>query len=65
MMPYRYRTATLVGRWFETNEKAARDAVRAGQARFSEEDPGRLIWCVPGSIEGQLEEKAQALRRFG
>ena len=45
---YRYRTATLVGRWRRTPDKALDDAVQIGLAR---RDRGAVEWRVIGGIE--------------
>ena len=47
---YRYRTDTLLGPWRSTSEEAARDAMRARQARL-DEDGVTWHWTVPGIIE--------------
>jgi hypothetical protein len=56
MAQYRYRTATMLGRWCLTREEACGDALRAGQARCDEESPGKLFWTVPGEIESAVRE---------
>ena len=48
---YRYRTAALAGRWRDSREEAARDAVRAHQALVDEAAPEGLRWLVEGEIE--------------
>jgi hypothetical protein len=50
MASFRYRTATLLGPWRESAEAAARDAIRAKQARRDENGEG-WHWLVPGIIE--------------
>ena len=54
MRRFRYRTATLLGPWRETEAAAVRDAIRAKQARRNEEGEG-WHWVVPGSIEEGMD----------
>jgi hypothetical protein len=51
MMRHRFRTATIVGKWWPTREQACEDALRAGQARRDPDSPDGLRWTVPGEIE--------------
>ena len=53
MASFRYRTATLLGPWRETQEAAVRDAIRAKQGRLDEDGEG-WHWLVPGVIEEGL-----------
>jgi hypothetical protein len=57
MAQHRYRTATLLGRWFPTRGEACRDALRAGQARLDDSLPDRLCWAVPGEIETESRDR--------
>ena len=45
---YRYRTATLVGPWRRSPDKALEDAVAAGQATIDHAGPR---WQVSGMVE--------------
>ena len=52
MARYRYRTATLVGPWRDSRDKAECDAVAVGQAEFQGRGAAeRLVWRVAGEIE--------------
>ena len=52
MPRYRYRTATLVGPWRDSRDKAECDAVAVGQAEFQGRGASeRLVWKVSGEIE--------------
>ena len=52
MPRYRYRTATLVGPWRDSRDKAECDAVAVGQAEFQGRGVSeRLVWKVAGEIE--------------
>lgn len=57
MAQHRYRTATLLGRWFPTRGEACQDALRAGQARLDDSLPDRLCWAVPGEIETEGRDR--------
>lgn len=54
MANFRYRTATLVGNWCESEDEAMEEAARARQAHRTE-DQG-WCWIVPGSIEERQAE---------
>jgi hypothetical protein len=49
MVAFRYRTATLVGNWCDTEEAAMEDAARARQAHRT--DKQEWCWIVPGVVE--------------
>jgi len=51
MVRYRYRTPALTGRWRDSRDAAALDAVKAKQALLDAAEPGGLRWLVPGEIE--------------
>lgn len=57
MARYRYRTPAVAGRWRDSREDAARDAVVAKQASFDDSLPGGLRWIVPGTIEEEQKEE--------
>ena len=56
MRRYRYRTPVLTGPWRESEDEAARDAVKARQAEPGGNSPSELRWIVPGRIEEQVSE---------
>lgn len=51
MSRYRYRTPALTGRWRESRQAAADDAVKARQAVADTGAVDGLCWLVPGEIE--------------
>lgn len=55
MVQYRYRTATIFGRWRPTRAKAREDAVRVRLAEPVRRKPASLLWLVPGEIEADGE----------
>lgn len=59
MRRYRYRTAVLVGPWRDSEERAARDAAKAGQIIVDREDPLNFRWVVPGEIEELVRERVR------
>jgi len=61
MARYRYRTATLVGPWRDSRDKAECDAVALGQAEFQGRGVAeRLVWKVAGVIEVKEDGMAAA-----
>lgn len=60
MTRYRYRTPALTGRWRDTRQAAAEDAVRAKQAIADPGIEGGLHWLVPGEIEAEEREASRA-----
>ena len=59
-MRYRYRNKVLVGKWFENRQDAINDALRAGQARRTED--GQIDWIDHGSLEEETGEVRQIVR---
>ena len=62
-MPYRYRTPALTGPWRDSPDEAARDAVKAKQARIDDDQPAGVKWVVPGQIEERNNEEASSRAR--
>jgi hypothetical protein len=50
---FRYRTSAFHGKWFESEEEAVEDAIRAGQAMRRE---GRIVLRSDCRIETKLGE---------
>ena len=57
MARYRYRTCAILGPWRLTLQEAEADAVKARQAKWTDNGDS-LVWLVPGEIE--KEQRAAA-----
>jgi hypothetical protein len=59
MPRYRFRTATLIGRWRASRREAEADALASGQALLDHDDESKFVWRVPGEIEADETREAR------